>query len=169
MSVVIEISIVAGVITMVYVIKTISKKIGYRIGKKKLKKLLYYGFEIMDVNIIKNSIKALEDFDSKYHTKKLNKYLLNIVDIFRDDDTKQNLNEKNVLNLPTEFAFDMIFDTDEKEEELLVDEIDEKIEETKLVLSEVEKRRKEIMLRKNEIRQRQMGKSMKRRTQGSMG
>lgn len=164
-----ELSIVLISIAGVYGIRKLTKKMKYNIRKKKLKKLLNDGFSVMNTDIIKTAIKALEDFDAKYNTKKLEKYLLEIVNIFRDDDEKPTLNEKNVLGLVEELVFDSIFDDEEEEEERQLSEIEEKMQETKKVLNEVELRRKEIILRKNQIRQGQVIKSGKIRKSGGMG
>ena len=167
--IVVEVIIVISLCAGVYGVKLLGKKMGYKITKKKLKKLLNKGFDLMDTDMIKMAINSLSDFDGKHSSKKLDKYLMEIVNMFRDDDEKPTLNEKNVLNLSKEFVFDNIFDDDEKEEVRQLESIEEKLEETKEVLNEVEKRRKEVMLRKNMIRQRQIGKVSKRRSTGSMG
>ena len=164
-----ELSIVLISIAGFYGISRIAKKLKFKLSKKKLKKMLNKGFELMDTDMIKNAISSLIDFDSKYNSKKLNKYLLEIIKVFRDDPKKLNLNEVNVLNLAKEFVFDNIFDADEQEESRQLDTIEEKLEETREVLTEVEKRRQEILLRKNQIRQRQSIKSNKRRQTGSLG
>lgn len=164
-----EISIVIISIAGAYGIKVLLGGAKYKINKKKLKKSLRKSFDLMDVESIKRAIVSLADFDSKHCSHKLEKYLLQIIQVFRDDEEKPTLNEKNVLNLPKEFIFDSIFDNDVEEDERQLDVIEEKLEETKEVLTEVEKRRKEIMLRKNLIRQRQMGKSAKRRSSGTLG
>ena len=163
-----EISIILLAITTSYGIKVLAKKYGYKIRKTRLRKLLLEGFTLMDPNLIKIAITSLKDFDGKYSTNKLDKYLLEIIQIFNSNDEKITLNEKNVLNLVNKFIFDNILD-DEEEEEKQKDEIEEKIEENREILNEVEKRRKEIMLRKNQIRQKQVGKSAKRRSTGGMG
>lgn len=164
-----ELSIVLIAIAGVCGIKVLSKKMGYKLSKKKLKKLLMVGFDLMDADIIHSAIMSLMDFDGKHNSKKLDKYLLEVVKTYRDDETKPTLNEKNVLNLVKEFTMDNIFDDDVIEEERQLDIIEEKMEETKQVLNEVDKRRKEIMLRKNMIRQRQIAKSSKHRTSSAMG
>lgn len=165
----VEAGIVIGLCAGAYGLKVLLKKTNYKIGKNKLKRLLKRGFDLMDTDLIKSAIKELSDFDGKHNSRKLDKYLLQIVNDFRDDEEKPTLNEKNVLNLVKEFVFDNIFDDDEEEEERQLDEIEEKLQASKEVLSEVEKRRKEILLRKNMIRQRQIGKASKRRSVGGLG
>jgi nucleoside-triphosphatase THEP1 len=124
------------------------------------------GFEVMDLDLIRSSILSLEDFNPA----KVDKYLMEIVKLFRDDDKKKTLNQNSVMNLKSSnFDFSDIFDDEVEEKERQMDEIDEKLEETRQVLSDVEKRRKEIILRKNEIRSRQATKSGKMRSSGRMG
>lgn len=167
--IIIEASIVVGLVAGVYGIKVLSKKLGYKLNKNKLKKLLNVAFDAMDNDLIKGAIFSLLDFDRKHNSKKLDKYLLTIIKTFRDDEEKPTLNEANVLNLRNEFVLENIFEEDEKEEERQLDEIEIKLEETRQVLSEVDKRRKEVILRKNQIKQSQMMKSRKIRSSGGMG
>ena len=173
--IIIEATIIIGMVVGVYGLKTIGKKFNYKVSKKKLKKLLVLAFDIMDTDDIKSSIKSLSDFDSKHSTNKLDKYLLEIIKEFRDNEDKRTLNESNVLNLPNEFDFDSIFDNDEEEKEKEQKEqkeeeqkeqkeqeqndIKEKLNETQELLDELNKRRKEVINRKNEIRGRQLAKS----------
>ena len=154
--IIIEGSIIIGIVTGVYGIKVLSKKFGYKMEKSKLKKLLVMGFDSMNSDLIRRTINSLSEFDGKHSTKKLDKYLLDIVTLFRDDENKTTLNEKNVLNLVKEFTMENLLE-DEAEARAL------KVEETLERVREAEQKREEMLMRKDLIRERQLAKSNKRR------
>lgn len=168
----IEAGIVIGLVAGAYGIKVVVKKMGYKVSKKKLKRMINLSFDLMDGNMIREGIEALKDFDGKHNTKKLNKYIQQIINRFRQDEDKPNLDEKKVKEALDDFdLLEFILEEDEDEEEDIKDEVEEKMEEVKQVLNSVEQRRREMILRKNEIRMMMAGKSKKmdRRRFGGMG
>lgn len=131
--------------------------------KGKLKKSLIIAFNELDINKIRKSIKGLKDYDSKYNTQKLGKYIENIIELINNNDEPININPVNMEKaledldmLPT------IFDNPEediKEANLL----DEKI-------TEIEKKRKEIILRKNLLKLNMVkAQKHKSKSSGKMG
>ena len=132
-------------------IKMLAKKWGYKIKKGRLRRMLLKGFELMDIDIIKLVIAALEDFDTKHKTKKLDKYLLNVTKTFRNRDDLPNLNEHIILNRPKDININNILDRKEMKEEMNI-------------------RRDEIIERKNMIREKQMKlNKVNNRVAGAMG
>jgi hypothetical protein len=166
-----EAGIVIGLVAGAYGIKVLLKKMEYKIDKGRLKKLLIKGFMLMDTDLLEKVILSIKDFDKKNNTQKLQKYLMEIYKIFRDDNDKHTLNRRGMVDLADTLDFVALFEQDEEDEENDKDEIEEKLQESKDVLNEVERRRKEILVRKNMIRARQQGKASKekRRSFGGMG
>ncbi|MCH6575670.1 MAG: hypothetical protein IH795_10815 [Bacteroidetes bacterium] len=157
----IEIAVAGGVIVLLGAFKIV-KKLGYKRSKKLLKKALITGFENLEYDDIKIAITALMDFDSKNSTKKLEKYLLQIVNEFRENNDKLDINEANLKNSLRDLSqLHTIFDQEPEETDELNDMIDEKID-------EVNKRRKEVMLRKNQIKSR-VSRIKPRRQSSAMG
>ena len=145
----IELTIVACGVLGVIGVKIVAKKIGYKVKKRKLWKILNVGFDTLDMDNIKWVVDELNEFDVLHSTQKLIKYVRRIVKRFNEDPEKPMLNEENVLKMVRDSDFSHpqnIFDEDEEEKDEQMEIVDEKLE-------EIEKRRKEIILRKNEIRQ----------------
>lgn len=84
--------------TTIQATKAISKKVYYKRKKKKLKKKLFKAFEINDKQQIKKYITKCQDFDKKYNTEKLKKYLIQIIKQY------PTINEYNTLNLMKDFT-----------------------------------------------------------------
>jgi hypothetical protein len=160
--VVIEVAIMVGSAVLVYGVSKLSKKLGYKIKKKHIKKYLYLAFDSLDIDMLKKSFSAVKDFDSKHNTNKMDKYLFDIVQRFRDDDDKPTLNEKVVLGLKDNFD-DVRDILDNEDEEILIrNDVDERLEEVREVLQDVEQRRKEMIIRKNAIRAQMLEKNKRK-------
>ena len=158
--------IVASSLLLIGAQKSI-KKFSTIINKRKLKKLLNLGFDDLDFDIIKEAISGLLDYDSRNGSRKLDKFLLPIIKKFRNDDTKMNINEKNLKEAVKDFSkLSSIFDEDEEEEEEQLNIVDEKIEQVDADFMEVKKRREEVLRRKNQIRAIQRNN---KRSSGNMG
>lgn len=84
--------------TTIQATKAISKKVYYKRKKKKLKKKLFKAFEINDKQQIRKYITKCQDFDKKYNTEKLKKYLIQIIKQY------PTINEYNTLNLMKDFT-----------------------------------------------------------------
>lgn len=135
-----EASVIIGICVGIYGIKKVSKKLGYKLQKSKIKKFLFEAFELLNIDMIKKAIVIIEDFDKRYNTKKLNKYLLQISQIWKEDDNKPNLNENNLLFLPNDFSINDIIEREDKKE----------------TIKEIEERRNKVLERKREIKKRQI-------------
>ena len=133
--------------------------------KKRFKKMLIEGFNNLDYDEIRLAIVGLLDYDSKYSTKKLDKYLSKIVIDFKNDEDKLNINELKLRDVIENGGnLDKIFDMTSDEEEEIIDVLDEK-------MNEVMKRRKEVLMRRNQIQADRLGiiKKKQRRNIGAMG
>ena len=133
--------------------------------KKKLKKLLIEGFNNLDFDDIRIAICGLLDYDEKYSTKKLNKYLNKVVIDFKNSEDKLNINENNLKEAINDFTkLESIFDIKEEEINEMDMVLDEKV-------AEIQKRRKEVLIRRNQIQQDRIGiiKKKQRRNIGKMG
>ena len=133
--------------------------------KKKLKKLLIEGFNNLDFDDIRIAICVLLDYDEKYSTKKLNKYLNKVVIDFKNSEDKLNINENNLKEAINDFTkLESIFDIKEEEINEMDMVLDEKV-------AEIQKRRKEVLIRRNQIQQDRIGiiKKKQRRNIGKMG
>ncbi len=133
--------------------------------KKRFKKMLINGFNNLDYDDIRMAICGLLDYDNKYSTKKLDKYLNKIVLEFKNNEDKLNINEGKLKEAISDFnQLENIFDIDEEEEKEQGDLLDEKLE-------EVMARRKEVLIRRNQLKQDRLGiiKKKQRRNIGAMG
>jgi len=160
------IAVVGGTLIVIGCAK-ISNKLGIKLNKRKLKKLLKLGFEKLDFDLIRKGIVGLTDYDSRNNSNKLGKYLNKIV---KKNDT---INESKLNEALTDLSkIESIFDEDEvieeKEEEEDIDDREEIIDEK---LNEIKRRRKEVLIRKNQIQMERMGimKKKQRRKMGAMG
>lgn len=158
--------IIAGAIIVIGS-KSILKYIKRRSRKKKLRKRLYNAFDDLDYDAIKVAIRNLQDYDRKYRTQKLKKYLNNVCRTFRDDETQLNINETKlkeaVLDLGLlEHIFD-ITDEEQNEQDII---IEDSLDLTRIRLDEIKRKRKEVMMRKDAVRQIQR---QKKRQSGAMG
>ncbi len=158
------IAVVGGTLIVIGCAK-LSRKIGIKINKRKLRSMLKLGFETIDYHTIKKAISGLLDYDSRNNSKKLNKYLGKIVEKHNKDDDKMNINETNLNEALIDFSkLETIFDETEEEMEEQNELLDEK-------LTEIQKRRKEVLIRRNLIKMDRIGiiKKKQRRTIGAMG
>jgi len=127
--------------------------------------MLINGFNNLDYDDIRMAICGLLDYDNKYSTKKLDKYLNKIVLEFKNNEDKLNINEGKLKEAISDFnQLENIFDIDEEEEKEQGDLLDEKLE-------EVMARRKEVLIRRNQLKQDRLGiiKKKQRRNIGAMG
>ncbi len=163
------IAVVGGALIVIGCAK-ISKKIGIKINKRKLKKLLLKGFKNADFEMIGKAISSLIDYDSRNNSKKLNKYLVKVVNKHKD-----TINEPNLVIALTDLSkLDTIFDAPIIEEEEEVDNEQEQEQIQAMLdeqLTEITKRRKEVLLRRNQIQIERLGhqKRKQRRSVGKMG
>ena len=133
--------------------------------KKRFKKMLIDGFNNLDYDDIRLAIVGLLDYDSKYSTKKLDKYLSKIIIDFKNDENKLNINELKLRDVINNGGnLDKIFDMTIEEEEEIDDMLDKK-------MNEVMARRKEVLNRRNALKQDRLGiiKKKQRRTIGGLG
>lgn len=133
--------------------------------KKRFKKLLFNGFNNLDYDDIRLGICGLLDYDSKYNTKKLDKYLNKIIIEFKNNPDKLNINQKKLDIAINDFdKLEYIFDMSDEEELEANELLDDKI-------LEVQARRKEILIRRNALKMDRLGiiKKKQRRTIGAMG
>ena len=133
--------------------------------KKRFKKMLINGFNNLDYDDIRMAICGLLDYDEKYSTQKLNKYLNKIILEFKNNEDKLNINENNLKEAVGDLTkLSNIFDLREEEEEELEDVLDIK-------MNEVMKRRKEVLIRRIQIEANRIGiiKKKQRRHIGGMG
>ena len=154
------IALASGILCVVGMQK-LSKKVGYKISKRKLKKLLIEAFDLLDIPMMEKAIINMKDFDSKHQTKKLDKTINKILS------KKPDLNKENVRRMVTENNFTSI-------EDIFSQTQDEKKEEEDFVseqLLAIERKRQDIIQRKQDIRNKLMAKEKKlqRRNVGGMG
>ena len=155
------ITIISGV--SIILVNRTYKKLKYLKQKRKLKNNLIKSIKENNKTNIKKYIIKLKDFDSKYQTNKLLKYLEHCCR------TIPELNEDNIYSLVNDFYFiNMIYETEKEELEAeITDNLDEK-------LRQLERKKKEIMLRANRIKGQthlknsKMNKNLKKR-RGRMG
>lgn len=154
-----EIAIAGGAVLLVgyKLVKLLSRK-KY---KGKLKKCLIKSLKNLDVSDLRKTIVALQDYDSKYSTHKLEKYLETA---FQEYNGELPINENVLKELPFDLRLiDNLFDEEEEEINENVDLLDNK-------LKEIAAKRKEVIIRRNELRGERRGKKTKnRRTQGKLG
>lgn len=164
MLVIVEVSILVASVLGVIGLKKLLSKVGVKISKRKLKKILFNGFSIIDIDMIKTAIVGLKDYDKKYNTEKLEKYIQEILKENKYNKETPDFNEENVkLSLNDFNMLENIFDETEEEKKDIEDVVDVK-------LTEIEKRRKEIIIRKNEIKNQIQGKNRRMmRKSGGMG
>lgn len=139
--------IVAG--TTIQATKAISKKVYYKRKKNKLKKKLFKAFEINDKQQIKKYVCKVQDFDKKYNTEKLKKYLTNIVK------TYPAINEYNTMNLIKDFTTINELYTSEN---FVKSKMDLLLEEK---LKKIEAKNKEVKLRNDKLTQKFAEKAKK--------
>lgn len=139
------------------------KKIKYLKQKRKLKINLIKSIKENNKTNIKKYIIKLKDFDNKYQTNKLLKYLELCCR------TIPELQPDNIYSLTNDFYFiNMIY---EKEKEELEAEITDNLDEK---LKQLERKRKEILIRANKIKGQAVVKNNKmsrnqKRNKGRMG
>ncbi len=161
------IAVVGGALIVIGCAK-VSKKLGIKLNKRKLKKLLLKGFKNADYNMIGKAISSLIDYDSRNNSKKLNKYLVKAIKRHKD-----TINEPNLVIALTDLSkLDTIFDAPIVEEEVDNEEEQEQIQAMlDEQLTEITRRRKEVLLRRNQIQIERLGiiKKKQRRAIGAMG
>ena len=147
----------------------ISRKIGVKINKRKLKKLLKLGFDKLDFDMIRKAMVGLMDYDSRNSSKKLDKYLNKIVKRYNVNTTKLNEALTDLSKMENIFDEDEIIEEEEEEPSINQEELDKEF--VDIQLEEIGKRRKEILIRRNQIQQDRLGiiKKKQRRTIGKMG
>lgn len=151
-----ETAILIGAGISIIVIKTILKKLGYKIEKKRLKKLFNKALDDGDMDGFKLSINALLDFDKHKKKRKLDKYTQQAIKRYKEDNKKVNINEKNFKLAVRDFDKLMtIFDEEEEEKEEEVEFVDKK-------LQEIQNRRNEILEKRAALKKSIVGNSKKK-------
>ena len=156
-----ETAIAIGSTLLVLGSRLLLKKIKQLSDKRKLKKILYKAFKDIDMEMMKDAILGLLDYDAKHKSKKTDKYLIKIVRDFKD----LNINESNLLESKNNLTMlKNIFDEDEERLKADDDLIDAR-------LDEITKKRKEIILRKNQLKTNNIliANRKNRRTTGKLG
>ena len=157
-----EASIITGSVMVILGVHKALKKIGIKVSKRKLKRLLVAGFDELDLDMIKRALVGLADYDEKHETKKREKYVAKIVRKTKNDPNKQDINEellKEGLDDLTQLKH--LFDDE-------VSEVDNVVSQQ---LDEITRLRKEVQLRSSALTAKRRGilRNKPRRNQGRMG